>query len=133
MDIHLCFSRFLQAGGSPEKVVEMLSDNYTAVAQTVNLLAEWLIQAGNVRAYVNNLASSHFPYTWTCIYKVTKQFMLLKFNSFSYQTKRINDACIKFRSAHQNVRPGLKRYQYTWYYRYISMNGMLISICIAYI
>jgi hypothetical protein len=24
----------------------MLSDNYTAVAQTVNLLAEWLIQAG---------------------------------------------------------------------------------------
>lgn len=84
MDIHLCFSRFLQAGGSPEKVVEMLSDNYTAVAQTVNLLAEWLIQAGNVRAYVNNLASPHFPYTWTRIYKVTKQFIFLKFNSFSY-------------------------------------------------
>ena len=25
----------------------MLSQNYTAVAQTANLLAEWLIQAGN--------------------------------------------------------------------------------------
>ncbi|KAJ8316708.1 hypothetical protein KUTeg_005738 [Tegillarca granosa] len=40
--------RFLQAGGSPEKVVELLSDNYTAVAQTVNLLAEWLIQAAMI-------------------------------------------------------------------------------------
>lgn len=69
MVIHLCFSRFLQAGGSPEKVVEMLSDNYTAVAQTVNLLAEWLIQAGNFRACVNYKASSDFPYKCTCIYK----------------------------------------------------------------
>jgi hypothetical protein len=27
--------------------VQLLSDNYTAVAQMANLMAEWLIQAGN--------------------------------------------------------------------------------------
>lgn len=40
------FSRYFQAGGSPENVIQLLSENYTAVAQTVNLLAEWLIQTG---------------------------------------------------------------------------------------
>uniref|UniRef100_A0A8C4NHA9 Negative elongation factor complex member C/D n=1 Tax=Eptatretus burgeri TaxID=7764 RepID=A0A8C4NHA9_EPTBU len=38
--------RYFQAGGSPEHVIQLLSENYTAVAQTVNLLAEWLIQTG---------------------------------------------------------------------------------------
>lgn len=42
------FSRYFQAGGSPENVIQLLSENYTAVAQTVNLLAEWLIQTGAV-------------------------------------------------------------------------------------
>ena len=42
----LLFSRYFQAGGSPENVIQLLSENYTAVAQTVNLLAEWLIQTG---------------------------------------------------------------------------------------
>ncbi|WAR13302.1 NELFD-like protein [Mya arenaria] len=42
--VFLMLKTFLQAGGSPEKVVELLSDNYTGVAQTVNLLAEWMIQ-----------------------------------------------------------------------------------------
>ncbi|XP_078330044.1 negative elongation factor D-like isoform X3 [Crassostrea virginica] len=51
--------RFLQAGGSPEKVVEMLSDNYTAVAQTVNLLAEWLIQAGVDIKIVQEMVENH--------------------------------------------------------------------------
>lgn len=41
------FHRYFQAGGSPENVIQLLSENYTAVAQTVNLLAEWLIQTGN--------------------------------------------------------------------------------------
>lgn len=27
-------------------MIQLLSENYTAVAQTVNLLAEWLIQTG---------------------------------------------------------------------------------------
>ena len=39
--------RYFKSGGSPEHVVQLLSDNYVAVAQTANLLAEWLIQAGN--------------------------------------------------------------------------------------
>lgn len=42
----LCFHRYFQAGGSPEHVIQLLSENYSAVAQTVNLLAEWLIQMG---------------------------------------------------------------------------------------
>ncbi|KAK2110244.1 hypothetical protein P7K49_009990 [Saguinus oedipus] len=40
--------RYFQAGGSPENVIQLLSENYTAVAQTVNLLAEWLIQTANM-------------------------------------------------------------------------------------
>lgn len=50
---------FLQAGGSPEKVVELLSDNYTAVAQTVNLLAEWMIQAGVDIKDVQEMVENH--------------------------------------------------------------------------
>jgi negative elongation factor C/D len=38
--------RYFKSGGSPEVVVQLLSDNYMAVAQTANLIAEWLIQAG---------------------------------------------------------------------------------------
>lgn len=38
--------RYFQAGGNPEQVIEQLSQNYTAVAQTANLLAEWLILGG---------------------------------------------------------------------------------------
>ncbi|GBP08978.1 Negative elongation factor D [Eumeta japonica] len=35
--------RYFQSGGSPEEVIMMLSENYKAVAQMANLLAEWLI------------------------------------------------------------------------------------------
>ncbi|XP_071785026.1 negative elongation factor D-like [Asterias amurensis] len=38
--------RYFQSGGTPEQVVLLLSENYTAVAQTVNLFAEWLIFTG---------------------------------------------------------------------------------------
>ena len=44
--VSIASSAVLQAGGAPEQVVELLSDNYKAVAQTANLMAEWLIQAG---------------------------------------------------------------------------------------
>lgn len=37
---------FLQSGGDPEKAVDLLIGNYHAVAQTANLLAEWLIMSG---------------------------------------------------------------------------------------
>ncbi len=40
--------KYFKAGGSPEQVVELLSENYKAVAQTANLMAEWLIQAGKL-------------------------------------------------------------------------------------
>lgn len=43
--------RYFQAGGNPEQVIEQLSQNYTAVAQTANLLAEWLILGGNKIMY----------------------------------------------------------------------------------
>lgn len=37
---------YFMHGGEPGPVVDLLSDNYTAIAQTVNLLAEWLIITG---------------------------------------------------------------------------------------
>lgn len=50
--------RYFQAGGTPEHVINLLSHNYTAVAQMTNLLAEWLITAGvkvtDVQAIVEN-------------------------------------------------------------------------------
>lgn len=52
------FFRYFQAGGTPEQVINQLSQNYTAVAQMANLLAEWLILAGvcvtDVQAMVEN-------------------------------------------------------------------------------
>ncbi|XP_060603778.1 negative elongation factor D-like [Ruditapes philippinarum] len=51
--------QFLQAGGSPERVVELLSDNYHGVAQTVNLLAEWMIQVGVDINEVQEMVESH--------------------------------------------------------------------------
>ncbi|GAB0100454.1 Negative elongation factor D [Sergentomyia squamirostris] len=50
--------RYFQAGGTPEQVINLLSHNYTAVAQMTNLIAEWLITAGvkvvDVQAMVEN-------------------------------------------------------------------------------
>lgn len=50
--------RYFQAGGNPEQVIELLSKNYSAVAQKANLLAEWLILGGvkvtEVQAMVEN-------------------------------------------------------------------------------
>uniref|UniRef100_A0A8B9HYK3 Negative elongation factor complex member C/D n=1 Tax=Astyanax mexicanus TaxID=7994 RepID=A0A8B9HYK3_ASTMX len=57
--IPLCFHRYFQAGGSPEHVIQLLSENYSAVAQTVNLLAEWLIQMGVEPAQVQERVENH--------------------------------------------------------------------------
>ncbi|KAJ8962941.1 hypothetical protein NQ314_005658 [Rhamnusium bicolor] len=38
--------RYFQSGGNPLQVIEELSQNYTAVAQMANLIAEWLIIGG---------------------------------------------------------------------------------------
>lgn len=50
---------YFQAGGSPEHVIQLLSENYSAVAQTVNLLAEWLIQMGVEPAQVQERVENH--------------------------------------------------------------------------
>ena len=39
--------------------MELLSDNYSAVAQTVNLLAEWMIQAGVDIKDVQEMVENH--------------------------------------------------------------------------
>lgn len=51
--------RYFSAGGSPKQVIQVLSDNYKAVAQTANLLAEWLIQAGVDIKDVQQLVENH--------------------------------------------------------------------------
>nr|XP_046198062.1 negative elongation factor D-like isoform X2 [Oncorhynchus gorbuscha] len=51
--------RYFQAGGSPERVIQLLSENYSAVAQTVNLLAEWLFQMGVDPAQVQERVENH--------------------------------------------------------------------------
>lgn len=59
---------YFMHGGEPGPVVDLLSDNYTAVAQTVNLLAEWLIITGVpveevqliVENHLKNLIMKHF-------------------------------------------------------------------------
>ena len=45
-DIIHHLKRFFHSGGNPEQVVDLLSRNYQATAQTANLLAEWLILTG---------------------------------------------------------------------------------------
>ncbi|KAF6020116.1 NELFCD [Bugula neritina] len=51
--------RYFEAGGLPEQVVDMLSNNYMAMAQTANLLAEWLILAGTDIRTVQELVENH--------------------------------------------------------------------------
>uniref|UniRef100_A0A8C5QZP7 Negative elongation factor complex member C/D n=1 Tax=Leptobrachium leishanense TaxID=445787 RepID=A0A8C5QZP7_9ANUR len=51
--------RYFQAGGSPETVIQLFSENYSAVAQTVNLLAEWLIQSGVEPLQVQETVENH--------------------------------------------------------------------------
>lgn len=47
--------RYFQAGGTPEQVINLLSQNYSAVAQMANLLAEWLILAGKTFIFILNI------------------------------------------------------------------------------
>ena len=40
--------RYFQAGGNHEEMVKLLSENYTGIAQSTNLLANWLIVTGKI-------------------------------------------------------------------------------------
>ncbi|RZF32327.1 hypothetical protein LSTR_LSTR001791 [Laodelphax striatellus] len=51
--------KYFQAGGNPEQVIELLSDNYKAVAQMANLVAEWLILGGVKVADVQAMVENH--------------------------------------------------------------------------
>lgn len=51
--------RYFKAGGTPEQVVVLLSENYTALAQTVNLFAEWLIFTGVNPTEVQQMVEDH--------------------------------------------------------------------------
>uniref|UniRef100_T1J261 Negative elongation factor D n=1 Tax=Strigamia maritima TaxID=126957 RepID=T1J261_STRMM len=57
--IFVQLKRFFQAGGSPDQVIELLSENYTGVAQMANLLAEWLLQAGVSIQEVQQMVENH--------------------------------------------------------------------------
>ncbi|UYV67725.1 NELFCD [Cordylochernes scorpioides] len=50
---------YFQVGGNPEQVVDLLSGNYQAIAQTANLMAEWLILAGMRITEVQSLVEDH--------------------------------------------------------------------------
>ena len=51
--------KFFGHGGSPEPIVNLLSDNYAATAQTANLLAEWLIVTGVPVSEVQLMVENH--------------------------------------------------------------------------
>ncbi|XP_054154370.1 negative elongation factor D-like [Oppia nitens] len=54
--------QYFQSGGTPEQVVELLSDNYHAIAQTANLLAEWLIMTDLKISEVQSLVEDHLKH-----------------------------------------------------------------------
>lgn len=58
-DIIAQLKRFFSADGSPETVIDLLVNNYHAVAQTVNLLAEMLVAAGLKVDEVQYLIEDH--------------------------------------------------------------------------
>ena len=51
--------RYFQAGGNPEQVIDLLSQNYSATAQMANLLAEWLISGGVSVTAVQAMVENH--------------------------------------------------------------------------
>ena len=54
--VQTCFMsccRYSQCGGSPEEVVELLSENYVGLAQSANLLIQWLRVAGRLTHFID--------------------------------------------------------------------------------
>ena len=49
------YTRFFEAGGETESLIDLLSDNYIGTAQSANLLANWLIVTGD---HVRELTSA---------------------------------------------------------------------------
>lgn len=57
--IYSTLSRYFQAGGSPEMVVELLSENYAGIAQMANLVAEWILLLGTDISEVQETIEQH--------------------------------------------------------------------------
>ena len=53
-----CFSYF-EAGGTPEHVINQLSQNYSATAQMANILSDWLVVAGVDNSEVQAMVENH--------------------------------------------------------------------------
>ncbi|KAH9499747.1 hypothetical protein Btru_077720 [Bulinus truncatus] len=51
--------RYLQAGGAPSTVVELLSVNFTSIAGMVNVMANWLIHLGVAQNVVTTMVENH--------------------------------------------------------------------------
>lgn len=51
--------RYFQHGGTPELVINQLSQNYAATAQMANLLADWLVVAGVDATEVQAMVENH--------------------------------------------------------------------------
>lgn len=58
-EIFTQLKRYFQSGGNPEQVIDLLSENYHAIAQTANLLAEWLIMADMNILEVQSIVEDH--------------------------------------------------------------------------
>ncbi|CAF1118392.1 unnamed protein product [Adineta steineri] len=50
---------YFRHGGAPDQVIELLSENYMAIAQTATLMADWLILTGVEPADVVNMIVQH--------------------------------------------------------------------------
>ncbi len=50
---------YFRHGGAPDQVIELLSENYMAIAQTATLMADWLISTGVEPADVVNMIVQH--------------------------------------------------------------------------
>lgn len=58
-DANAVVQSFLSAGGSAEKMLELLSGNYIAAAQMINVMAEWLMLAGVKIEEVKETVENH--------------------------------------------------------------------------
>ncbi|CAH3160506.1 unnamed protein product, partial [Porites evermanni] len=58
-DIFNNIRRYYHAGGIPEEMVTLLSENYSGIAQSTNLLANWLIVTGAKVPDVEQMVENH--------------------------------------------------------------------------
>lgn len=58
-DVCAQIGRYFRAMGSVEQLVSLLSENYVGIAHMVNILADWLIQAGVDIKEVQNMVERH--------------------------------------------------------------------------